>query len=73
MDATLSDAALSDEDSVPWQIGLERLGRQLLPFGASTRAALPRPSLHGHVPAPNWVSSYLPDLEFCTVLGRFRL
>jgi hypothetical protein len=26
-----------------------------------------------HVFTSNWVSSYLPESEFCTILGRFRI
>ena len=68
----MSDAALSDADVPQWRMGPARFGKRLAPLAASSDLRRPQAPFGDHLPALNWVSSYLPDLEFCTVLSRFR-
>jgi len=45
-----------------------------LVFVASVGRSRPvRPPMCEYLPGLNWGSSYLPDLEFCTLLSRFRI
>jgi len=65
--------ALLDEDFQDWQVDPRPITRRLAPPVSSTGSRAHRTPCYHRVPPANWVPSYLPQSEFCTVLSRFRL
>ncbi|MBN2291037.1 MAG: hypothetical protein JXM70_01350 [Pirellulales bacterium] len=64
---------LSDAKAPQWRIVSERFSKRLTVVVKEEYSPPLASLLSTHRPATNWVSSYLPDQEFGTVLSRFIL
>jgi len=67
------DAAFAEAGEPQGPVASERPWKRLSAWAASARSGRSWMPAGHRSPSLNWVPSYLPDLEFCTVLSRFRL
>lgn len=66
-------SALFESGMPQWQVATGDVWKRLVLVASASRVRPVQLPMCESPPGFNWVSSYLPDLEFCTVLSRFRL
>jgi hypothetical protein len=65
--------ALATGTSQDWDVDLWLVCKRLRPARCSAGSEKPGSGFFCCWPVPNWVLTFLPKSEFCTLLSRFRI